>query len=82
MDERTPEGGTVSPFLPSSAAANIRRYLDAHRTDSQGGISVVAALVSGAAGRAHHESASSDLASPAVRLAIGRLRRRRAPKLA
>jgi len=82
MDERTAKRRASSPPPPACAAANIRRYLDAHRTDSrEAAISVVAALVPAAAGRAHHEPASSALAGSAVRLAIERLRRRRASKL-
>ena len=80
MDENAP-GRADDPVSASrSIALNIRGYLDDHRTSSPRATSVVMQVVAGSAGREGIESASGGSADPAARLAIDRLRRRRAPK--
>ena len=80
MDEDALGRAAPSSFAPESTAANIRRYLDVHRSNSRGATSVVASLVTGRVGREQIESPSNGLANPAVRLAIDDLQRRRDSK--
>ena len=81
MDDNTLDRADALPVAPESAAVNIRRYLDVHRSGSPDATSVVANLVTGGDGRAGIESAPSGVANPAVRIAIDRLRRHRGSKM-
>lgn len=80
MDENA-SGRAHDPLLaPETAAGNIRRFLDEHRSGSPRATSVVLQVVAGGVGRERIESASDNLADPEIRLAIDRLRRHRGPK--
>ena len=80
MDENA--SGRAHDLLPApeTAAGNIRRFLDEHRSGSPRATSVVLQVVAGGVGRERIESASDNLADPEIRPAIDRLRRHRGPK--
>lgn len=83
MDEKASGSAHDLPPASETAAGNIRRYRDDHRSGSARAISVVLQVVAGAAGRERAGSTSgrsadpADPADPDVRLAIDRLRRHR-----
>ena len=82
MDKNTP-GRADDPFPASrSTALNIQGYLDDHRANPPRATFVVMQVAAGRAGLEHMESASGGSADPDARLAIDRLRRRRARKTA
>ena len=77
MDENA-SGRAHDPLpAPETAASNIRRFLDEHRSGSPRATSVVLQVVAGGVARERIESASGNLTDPDVRLAIDRLRRHR-----
>ena len=80
MDENA-SGRAHDPLpAPETAASNIRRFLDEHRSGSPRATSVVLQVVAGGVARERIESASGNLTDPDVRLAIDRLRRHRGVK--
>ena len=67
MDKESLGRADAPPFTPESAAANIRRYVHAHRSGSSAAISVVANLATGVAGQVQVESTSHGHAVDAPR---------------
>ena len=80
MDEGTMGSAAEPALAPRSAAANIRRYLDAHRSDARNATLVVMSLSAGRIGGEGIEPATRERADPAVSHASGDpLRRHRGP---
>lgn len=67
MDKESLGRVDAPPFTPESVAANIRRYVHAHRSGSSTAISVVANLATGVLGQVQVEPASHGHAVDALR---------------
>lgn len=81
MNEHTLDRTDESDLAWGSAAVNIRRYLDAHRSDPKSATSVVASLEFVGMDLKEHEFESNELAAPEVRLAVDTLRHHIGPRV-
>ena len=73
MNDYTLDRPNVLDLAPESVAVNIRKYLDAHRSDPNSATPVVANLEPDEMNLEGYQPRSNELEAPEVRLAIDTL---------